>query len=97
MHSKWIGVKLLNPIIEQLVIQKMNQITSEELYQYARQYNIPVTKQQAANVARRVQNKNINAFQPAGQKQLRLILDEEIGPVLAESLQKQFEQLAKGF
>lgn len=90
-------MKLLNPIIEQLVIQKMNQITPAELYQYARQYTIPVTKQQAANVARRVQNKNINVFQPAGQKQLRLILDEEIGPELAESLQKQFEQLAKGF
>ncbi|GAY76401.1 DUF2624 family protein [Sporolactobacillus inulinus] len=85
----------MNPIIEQLVIQKMNHLTAEELYQYAVQCKIHVTKQQAAHVAGRVRNKGINPFQPSGQKALRRILDEEIGENLAEHLEKQFEQLAK--
>ncbi|MCO7126313.1 DUF2624 domain-containing protein [Sporolactobacillus shoreicorticis] len=85
----------MNPFIEQLVIQKMNRLTSEELYKYAEQYDIAVTKQQTANIARRVQNQNINPFQPQGQKRLRKILDEEIGATLAARLEQQFEQLAK--
>ncbi|MCQ2008425.1 MAG: DUF2624 family protein [Sporolactobacillus sp.] len=85
----------MNPFIEQLVIQKMNHLTSEELYRYAVQYGIAVTKQQTENIARRVQNQNINPFQPQGQKKLRKILDEEIGVALAARLEKQFEQLAK--
>ncbi|BBN99207.1 DUF2624 domain-containing protein [Sporolactobacillus terrae] len=85
----------MNPIIEQLVIQKMNHLTAEELYQYAVQFKIQVTKQQAASVAGRVRHQNINPFQPSGQAALRRILDEEIGEDLAEHLEKQFEQLAK--
>ncbi|MDN3955402.1 DUF2624 family protein [Sporolactobacillus laevolacticus] len=86
----------MNPFIEQLVIQRMNQLTPGELYQYASQYNIPVTKQQASNIAMRVQNKNINPFKPDGQQTLRKILNEEIGTELTEILEKQFEHLAKG-
>lgn len=91
-----IGVDYMNPFIEQIVIQRMNQLTPGELYQYASQYNIPVTKQQASNIAMRVQNKNINPFKPDGQQTLRKILNEEIGTELSEILEKQFEHLAKG-
>ncbi|MCO7175701.1 DUF2624 domain-containing protein [Sporolactobacillus kofuensis] len=85
----------MNPFIEQMVIQKMNQLTPDELLHYAVQYGIPITEEQASQVTKRIHNKQINPFKPEGQKQLRKILDEVIDPELAESLEKQFEQLAK--
>ncbi|MCL1630397.1 DUF2624 domain-containing protein [Sporolactobacillus sp. CPB3-1] len=85
----------MNSFIEQIVIQKINSITVNELYQYAGHYGIKVTKSQIEQIVKRVHNKNINPFHPEGKKKLRKILDEEVGPELAASLEKQFEQLAK--
>ncbi|MDD9147570.1 MULTISPECIES: DUF2624 family protein [unclassified Sporolactobacillus] len=80
-------------MIQQIVNQRINQVTAEELYRQAVQYGIPISKNQAARVAGRVHGKNINLFDPADQRKLRRILVEELGPKLAEDLNRRFEDL----
>lgn len=83
----------MHPMIQQIVNQRINQVTADELYQQAVQFGIPISKDQAARVAGRVHGKNINLFDSAGQKTLRQILVEELGQNMAERLNRRFEEL----
>ncbi|RYL91596.1 DUF2624 domain-containing protein [Sporolactobacillus sp. THM7-4] len=86
-------MEIVHPMIQQIVNQRVNQVSADELYQYAGKYGIPITKNQAARIASRVHGKNIDLFSLSGQSKLQKILSEEIGPQLASELKKRFEQL----
>lgn len=83
----------MHPMIQAMINQRINQVSADELYEQAIQFNIPITRNQAARVAGRVRGKNIDLFQPAGQERLRRIFIEELGPVLAQELDQKFKQL----
>jgi hypothetical protein len=87
----------LNPLIQAIINKRVNSVTADELFQQARQYQIPVSKNQAKRIASRVQGKNLDLFHPNGQLALRRILDDEIGPDLAEKLQQQFNKIIDQF
>lgn len=94
--TKWEG-KALHPVIQAMVNQRINQVQPDELYQHAVQFNIPISKNQASRIARRVHGKNIDLFHPSGQQKLSHILTEEIGPDLASKLEQRFKELIKKY
>jgi len=83
----------MNPIIQQLVNTRINQVTGSELYQYAKQYGVSVKPEQAEAIAKRVRGKNINIFDDGERKKALTILSQELGPELTSKLNQLFEQL----
>lgn len=87
----------MNPFIQQIVNQRINQVSAEELYQQAVQLNLPVSKAQAERIAEQVHGKNINLFEASGQQTLLAILSEELGPETANELYLYFQQILEKF
>ncbi len=83
----------MHPMIQAMINQRINQVSADELFSQATQFNIPISRNQAARVAARVRGKNIDLFHPAGQEKLRQIFIEELGPALAQELDRRFKQL----
>ncbi|RYM02226.1 DUF2624 family protein [Sporolactobacillus sp. THM7-7] len=83
----------MHPVIQQMVNQRINQVTADELYQYAVKYGISITKSQAVRISSRVRGKNIDLFSTSGKAALQRILSEEMSPGQAAELKKRFEEL----
>ncbi|MCY9218401.1 DUF2624 domain-containing protein [Bacillus haynesii] len=49
-------------LFQKIVLQRLNQVTADEVLKYAKQYGIHVTKTQALEVEKLVKGKNINIF-----------------------------------
>lgn len=49
-------------LFQKIVLQRLNQVTADEVLKYAKQYEIHVTKTQALEVEKLVKGKNINIF-----------------------------------
>ncbi|MCY7993400.1 DUF2624 domain-containing protein [Bacillus haynesii] len=49
-------------LFQKIVLQRLNQVTADEVLKYAKQYGIQVTKTQAFEVEKLVKGKNINIF-----------------------------------
>ncbi|MFT8317526.1 MAG: DUF2624 family protein [Sporolactobacillus sp.] len=87
----------MNPFIQQIVNQRINQVTAEELYQQAAQMQIPVSEEQARQIADQVRGKNIDLFATSGQQTLLAILKRELGPEMADELYQYFQQIMEKF
>jgi Protein of unknown function (DUF2624). len=83
----------VNPVIQAMINQKINQVTGTELFDQAVQFNIPISKSQSEKVAKRVCGKNIDLFHPDGQAKLKAIFIDELGPGLASELDQKFKAL----
>lgn len=78
-------------IYQQIINQKLRSITPEELLMYARQYNIPVTREQAKNVIVLMKSKkSINIFNPEEKKQLLKEIAGATSPQIARQLNSLF-------
>ncbi|AGN37126.1 DUF2624 domain-containing protein [Bacillus paralicheniformis] len=49
-------------LFQKIVLQRLNQVTADEVLKYAKQYGIHVTRKQALEVEQLVKGKNINIF-----------------------------------
>lgn len=49
-------------LFQKIVLQRLNQVTADEVLKYAKQYGIQVTRKQALKVEKLVKGKNINIF-----------------------------------
>ncbi|MFX3616069.1 MAG: DUF2624 family protein [Sporolactobacillus sp.] len=87
----------MNPFIQQIVNQRINQVSAEELYQQAAQMQIPVSEEQARQIADQVRGKNIDLFTTSGQQTLMAILKRELGPEMADELYQYFQQIMEKF
>lgn len=84
----------MNPLMRQIINQRINQVEANELYSYAIKYGVPISRDQAEKIAARVRGARIDLFQPSGVEKLQRILEEEIGPERARQLRKRFDSLA---
>lgn len=57
-------------LIQKIVLQRLNQITANDLLRYAKQYGVSLTQNQAADVAKLMNGKHVNIFIDAERNRL---------------------------
>ncbi|MCA1063421.1 DUF2624 domain-containing protein [Rossellomorea sp. AcN35-11] len=82
-------------LLQNVINHKINNITNEELFKYAKQYNISLTSQQATSIVSTVKGKNINIFDDGQRSRLVKKLARLIGPAKAKEINQLFLQLIR--
>lgn len=78
-------------IYQQIINQKLKTLTPGDLVKYGKQYEIYVTKEQAANVLKLIRSKkNINIFNPEEKNQLLREIARVTSPDVARKLNQLF-------
>jgi flavoprotein len=78
-------------IYQQIINQKLKTLTPGDLVKYGKQYEIYVTKEQAANVLKLIRSKkNINIFNPEEKNQLLREIARVTSPEVARKLNQLF-------
>ncbi|OEH93723.1 DUF2624 family protein [Bacillus solimangrovi] len=75
----------MNPFLQTLVNQKVKQLTTQELIQYANQYDISISKKEAENILSLVKKEQINIYDEA---KLNKLLDKIRNIVSADAANK---------
>jgi Protein of unknown function (DUF2624) len=82
-------------LLQNVINHKINHITNDELFKYAKQYNISLTSQQATSIVQSVKGKNINIFDDTKRSRLVKDLAKIIGPKKAKEINQLFLQLIR--
>ncbi|MBY0122364.1 DUF2624 domain-containing protein [Bacillus sp. S/N-304-OC-R1] len=82
-------------IFENIINHKINNITADELLKYGNQFQISITKQQAAKIADYLKGKNINIFNDAERTKIVKEIARIAGPDTAKQVNQLFIQLTK--
>ncbi|WP_246945842.1 DUF2624 domain-containing protein [Bacillus pinisoli] len=78
-------------LLEQIVNQKLNRITKEELLKLAKTHHISLTGQQADQVVTLIRGKNINIFNPTERTRLIKDVAKITSPEVAKKINKLFQ------
>lgn len=79
-------------LFQKIVNQKINNISTEELMQYARQNNIQIGRPQAVEVVKLMRGKNINLFNETERSQLLQNIANITSPQTAQQVNQIFKQ-----
>ncbi|MCA1058033.1 DUF2624 domain-containing protein [Rossellomorea aquimaris] len=82
-------------LLQNVINHKINHITNDELFKYAKQYNISLTPEQANAIVASVKGKNINIFDDSKRSRLVKNLARVIGPAKAKEINQLFLQLIR--
>ncbi len=82
-------------LLQNVVNQKVNSITTAELLKYAKEYGMPLTPKQAEAIVLKVRGKKINIFDDQQRAQLVKSLSKIVGPKTAKDLNQLFLQFVK--
>ncbi|MCK0471543.1 DUF2624 family protein [Halalkalibacter sp. APA_J-10(15)] len=82
----------MNSIMQQLVNQKVNSITSPELIQLAKQYNVALSKSQADKVITILRSEHINVADQAQLERMLHRLQTEVDPYVTSVIQQLLKQ-----
>ncbi|WLV23577.1 DUF2624 domain-containing protein [Aciduricibacillus chroicocephali] len=81
--------------IKTMVIHKLRQLTTEDLLQYAREYDFPINKEEAAEISSYLKKADINPFQSSGRAAMMKELAAITSPEVAKSANELFLQLIR--
>lgn len=85
----------MNAFIQQIVNQKVNTITAQELINYAKNYNISLKKQEADSVIRILRSEHpINVKDSTQHKKIIRRVYKEISPTLAKKADQLLSQFS---
>ncbi|MFT8362112.1 MAG: DUF2624 family protein [Sporolactobacillus sp.] len=87
----------MNPFLQQLINQRLNQVTATELYDQARQMSIPLNQDQADRLAEHIHGRHLDLFREEDQAQLLALLTDELGEQTANDLFMQFKKVVDKF
>jgi hypothetical protein len=76
-------------LYQKIINHKLNSITTEELMNYAKEYNIHLTNDQAKKIVKVMRGKRIDIFDTEQRKQLLL----QIGKITNTDVAKQVNEL----
>lgn len=79
-------------LIQKIVLQRLNQITANDLLRYAKQYSVSLTSNQAAEVAKLMNGKNINIFNDAERNRLLKQVEAITSKQTAQTVNDLFNQ-----
>ncbi|WP_226667389.1 DUF2624 domain-containing protein [Metabacillus litoralis] len=80
-------------LFQKIINQKLNNISVEELMQYAKQFNVSIERTQAAEVVKAMNGKNINIFNVNERKQLLT----KIARITSQQTAQQVNQIFQKF
>lgn len=75
-----------------IVLQRLNQITANDLLRYAKQYGVSLTSNQAAEVAKLMNGKNVNIFNDAERNRLLKQVEAITSKQTAQTVNDLFNQ-----
>jgi hypothetical protein len=76
-------------LLEQIVNQKLNRLTKDDLLKYSKQHDITLTSQQVEKIVGLIRGKNINIFEP--NERVRLI--KQVAKITSPDVAKKVNQL----
>lgn len=79
-------------LFQKIINQKLNNISVEELMQYAKQFNISIGRAQAAEVVKTMNGKNINIFNVNERKKLLSQIASITSPQTAQQVNQLFQK-----
>ncbi|AOZ90015.1 tRNA methyltransferase [Bacillus xiamenensis] len=79
-------------LIQKIVLQRLNQITANDLLRYAKQYGVSLTSSQAAEVAKLMNGKNVNIFNDAERSRLLKQVEAITSKQTAQTVNDLFNQ-----
>ncbi|MTT33166.1 DUF2624 family protein [Terrilactibacillus sp. BCM23-1] len=86
----------MNAFIQQMINQKINSVTSEELLRYGAQYGFQINPQQAKEIVSHFNGKHINIFDDSERNRVINALSKTIDPNLVAEVNKLFLNFIKG-
>ncbi|XLG15086.1 DUF2624 domain-containing protein [Bacillus velezensis] len=89
--SKEVKVSMI--LIQRIILQRLNQVTADDLLKYSKQYGISITRSQAADVAALMHGKNINIFDD--QERLRLL--KKVETITSKETARKVDELFNQF
>lgn len=75
-----------------IVLQRLNQITANDLLRYAKQYGVSLTSNQAVEVAKLMNGKNVNIFNDAERNRLLKQVEAITSKQTAQTVNDLFNQ-----
>ncbi|MBO9129617.1 DUF2624 domain-containing protein [Bacillus sp. 165] len=82
-------------IIQQIVNKKLNNITVGELLKFSKDYQIPITVDQAQQVVSLIKGQNINIYNDAERLELIKKIAQVTSPVTAQQVNILLQNLLK--
>jgi hypothetical protein len=79
-------------LLEQIINQKLNRITKDELLKLAKNHNISITSQQAEQIVGLIRGKNINIFNTTERARLIKDVAKITSPEVARKVNKLFQE-----
>ncbi|MBU7593606.1 MULTISPECIES: DUF2624 domain-containing protein [Metabacillus] len=79
-------------LFQKIINQKLNNISVEELMQYAKQFNITIEHPQATKVVKAMHGKNINIFNVNERKKLLTQIANITSPQTAQQVNQIFQK-----
>lgn len=82
-------------IFENIINHKISNITAAELLKYGEQFQIKISKQQAAKIAEYLRGKQVNIFNDSERMKLIKEIAKIAGPETAREVNRLFIQFTK--
>ncbi|MCM3735671.1 DUF2624 domain-containing protein [Bacillus cytotoxicus] len=82
-------------LIQQFVNKKINNMTPKELLKYSKEYEVPITSEQADKIATLIQGKQINIYNVQERLQLLKQIAKVTSPATAQQINTLFQKLIK--
>ncbi|WP_307342928.1 DUF2624 domain-containing protein [Metabacillus malikii] len=82
-------------LFQKIVNQKLNNISVDELLQYANQFNVTITREQAKKVVTLLNGQNINIFNPNERKHLLSQIAQVTTPNVAKQVNEIFNKFTR--
>ncbi|MEN2765969.1 DUF2624 domain-containing protein [Ornithinibacillus xuwenensis] len=83
--------------IKQLILNKMRQLSPEEVLEYGKKYGFSISRQQAQDIASYVRRNNINPFDKRERKKMFNDLSQITNPETANKANQLFHELIKSY
>lgn len=82
---------------QQLITQKLKQLTVQELLSYSQKYQIPISKEEAAAIVKALKKNKDNPFDPDGRKRMFTQLAKITSKDTARSVYHLLMKMAKEY
>ncbi|SET60943.1 Protein of unknown function [Oceanobacillus limi] len=83
--------------IKAIVINKMKQLTTEDIYKYGREYGFSITKQEATNISDYLKKNKIDPFDKQDHKKMLQELARITDKETAKKANRLFKEMIKAY
>lgn len=82
----------MNPMMKQIVNQKMQNLTPSSLIQLGKQYGFNLTQNQAQKIVHIIRNSDVDIFDSTQRTYLLKKISQQVSPELANHIQRVINQ-----